>query len=176
MAHPAQQDRFVALLQEHRRILRSVSSAYCRDPADRQGLVQDMVVQLWRSFGRYDGRCRFSTWMYRIALNVAISYSRSDRRRARVSAPLEDSILETVAAPEPPSTDEDLQRLQRFIERLGEIDRALVALYLDDNSYAAIAEVLGLSETNVGTKLGRIKQKLRDWARSESGGQEHGAG
>ncbi|HEY8208393.1 MAG TPA: sigma-70 family RNA polymerase sigma factor, partial [Myxococcaceae bacterium] len=167
---PATQDRFLTLLQEHRKILHSVSAAYCRDAAERQNLVQDMVVQLWRSFGRYDERYRFSTWMYRIALNVAISFVRSERRRARVSVPLEEALMETVAAPEPPSTDQDFLRLQRFIDQLGEMDRALIALHLDGNRYDAIAEVLGLSETNVGTKLNRIKQKLREWARAEESG------
>ena len=166
----SRQEEFLSLLEEHRKILYKVASSYCRNPTDRQDLVQEIVVQLWRSFDRYDERYKFSTWMYRIALNVAISFVRSEQRRARASVPLEDAIVETVAAPEPPSTDQDFLRLQRFIDQLGEVDRALVALYLDGNRYDAIAEVLGLSETNVGTKLNRIKQKLREWARAEESG------
>jgi len=124
--------------------------------------VQEMVVQLWRSFGRYDDRYRFSTWMYRVALNVAISFFRSETRRSRHTEPAGDAILEVAAeVPESEAMEEDLRRLQAAVERLGELDRALVVLWLDGNPYETIAEILGISQTNVGTKIGRIKQRLR---------------
>lgn len=162
MTEPARQDRFLTLLDEHRKILFKVASSYCRSTADRQDLVQEMVVQLWRSFDRYDERYRFSTWMYRIALNVAISFYRGEARRSRFHVPAGDTLLE-VPAEEPGSAtrDDELRLLQHFIEQLDELDRALVVLYLDGNRYDTIAEVLGISETNVGTKISRIKQKLR---------------
>lgn len=155
-------------LDEHRKILYKVARSYCRNPADRQDLAQEMVVQLWRSFDRYDDRYRFSTWMYRIALNVAISFYRSETRRARHTVPAEGAILEIAAeAPESAALEEDLRLLQQFIEQLGELDRALIILYLDGNRHDTIAEVLGISETNVGTRIGRIKQRLRrDLART----------
>ena len=162
MTKPARQDSFVVLLDEHRKILYKIASSYCRNAADRQDLVQEMVVQLWRSFDRYDERYRFSTWMYRVALNVAISFHRSEARRSRFNVPSEDYLLEIPA--EPPQSgalDEDLRLLQDSIEQLDELDRALVILYLDGNHYDTIAEVLGISETNVGTKISRIKQRLR---------------
>jgi RNA polymerase sigma-70 factor (ECF subfamily) len=163
---PQQQGRFLHLLEEHKKILYKVASSYCSNPADRQDLVQEMVVQLWRSFDRYDDRLRFSTWMYRIALNVAISFVRSETRRARHMVPAEDSILEIAAdGPEPAEPDEKLQLLQGFLERLDELDRALLLLYLDGNRHDAIAEILGISESNVGTKIHRLKQRLRDFAR-----------
>ena len=162
MTKPARQDRFLILLDEHKKILFKVASSYCRNRADRQDLVQEMVVQLWRSFDRYDERYRFSTWMYRIALNVAISFFRSETRRSRFTVPAEDSILEMAAAePESAASDDDVGLLQHHIEQLDALDRALVILYLDGNRYDAIAEVLGISETNVGTKISRIKQRLR---------------
>ncbi|HZF13259.1 MAG TPA: RNA polymerase sigma factor, partial [Thermoanaerobaculia bacterium] len=83
MSKSQPQDRFLALLDEHKKILYKVAGSYCRNPADREDLVQEMVVQLWRSFDRYDESYRFSTWMYRIALNVAISFYRSESRRSR---------------------------------------------------------------------------------------------
>ena len=162
MSEPTRQDRFLILLDENRKILHKVASSYCRNPADRPDLVQEMVVQLWRAFDRYDVRYRFSTWMYRIALNVAISFYRSETRRSRHSVPVGDSILEIAAAPESTASDDDLRLLQNVIEQLDEYDRALVILYLDGNRYDTIAEILGSSETNVGTKISRIKQKLRD--------------
>lgn len=162
MTNPARQDRFLALLDEHKKILFKVASSYCRNRADRQDLVQEMVVRLWRSFDRYDERYRFSTWMYRIALNVAISFYRSEARRSRFHVPAEDSLLEIPAeAPGSATPDDDLRLLQHFIEQLDELDRALVILYLDGTRYDTIAEVLGISETNVDTKISRIKRKLR---------------
>lgn len=160
------QDRFVALLEEHKRILYKVASSYCRNPADRQDLVQEMAVALWKSFGRYDDRFPFSTWMYRIALNVAISFYRSEVRRTRHAVQSGDSVLEVAVELESETPDDGLQVLQSLMQQLGELDRALLILYLDENSYETIARILGISETNVGTKIGRIKQRLRALARS----------
>ncbi|MFL6195181.1 MAG: RNA polymerase sigma factor [Thermoanaerobaculia bacterium] len=166
MSKTDRQDRFLTLLEEHKKILYKVASSYCRNPADRPDLVQEITAQLWRSFDRYDERLRFSTWMYRIALNVAISFYRSEARRSRNTVPAEESILELAAGGEP-EPDENLRLLQGFIEQLDELDRALILLYLDGNRHDAIAEILGISETNVGTKISRIKARLRrDFART----------
>ena len=166
MPERSRQERFLPLLEEHKKILYKVAGSYCRNDADRQDLIQEIAVQLWRSFDRYDERYRFSTWMYRIALNVAISFYRSESRRKRDTVPAEDSILEIADARGFTEADENLQILQRLIRQLDELDRALIILYLDGNRYDTIAEILGISETNVGTKINRIKQKLRDLART----------
>jgi RNA polymerase sigma-70 factor (ECF subfamily) len=161
MPRPTQQERFTALLDQHKKILYKVASSYCRNPADRPDLMQEIVVQLWRSFGRYDESLRFSTWMYRIALNVAISFYRNESRRTRDTVPAEESILEIAAVEEASEIEENLQLLHRLIAQLDALDRALVLLYLDGHRYDTIAEILGISETNVGTKISRIKQRLR---------------
>lgn len=165
--------RFEALLREHRRIVFKVAAVYARDPHDRDDLAQEIAAQLWRSFGRFDERrAKFTTWMYRVALNVAISYIRSAKRStADHPEPLDSMHLETVAGPgdaqhETMERDERIAALHAFIARLDALNRALVLLYLEDRSYAEIAEVLGLSETNVATKLNRIKQKLRGQMRA----------
>jgi RNA polymerase sigma-70 factor (ECF subfamily) len=161
----ARQDQFLILLEEHQRILFKVASSYCRNPADRDDLVQEMTLQLWRSFDRYDERQRFSTWMYRVSLNVAISFYRREARRSRVTVPGDESMLDIAAAEaDVVGLDDDLRILQRLIERLDELDRALVILYLDGNRHDTIADVLGISESNVGTKISRIKQRIRrEW-------------
>jgi RNA polymerase sigma factor (sigma-70 family) len=162
LSKTSQQDRFVNLLDEHRKILFKVAGSYARTAADRQDLVQEMVVQLWRSFDRYDPAFRFSTWMYRIALNVAISFFRAESRKARTFVPMEDQLVAIVAAPAESATIEnDLQLLWQAIDGLDALDRALVVLYLDEQSHESIAEVLGISPTNVGTKISRIKTRLR---------------
>jgi RNA polymerase sigma factor (sigma-70 family) len=155
------QDRFLILLEEHKKILYKVAGTYCRNPADRPDLVQEIVVQLWRSFGRYDEGYRFSTWMYRIALNVAISFYRGEIRRSRNTVPVEGSILLEIAAEAPAEPDGSLQLLHELIGQMNELDKALILLYLDGNRYDTIAEILGISATNVATKISRIKQKLR---------------
>ncbi len=161
MSDPELQGRFVALLDEHKKIVYKVAASYARTPADRADLAQEIVAQLWRSFARYDERFRFSTWMYRIALNVAISHARGETRRLRTVVPAEESILHIAAEEPAPDEDERLPQLRAFIQQLGEMDRALIILFLDGHPHAAIAEILGISASNVGTRMGRIKQRLR---------------
>jgi RNA polymerase sigma-70 factor, ECF subfamily len=166
MSIVTREDSFLVLLEEHRKILFKVASLYCRNPADFADVVQEMALQAWRSFDHYDRSRRFSTWLYRIALNVAISFYRGETRRSRTIVPADESIIEIAAQPSETAGLEDQLRLLRgFIDQLGELDKALVLLYLDGNPYDVIAEVLGISESNVGTRINRIKQKLqRTWA------------
>jgi RNA polymerase sigma factor, sigma-70 family len=156
------QQRFESLLHEHRRIVFKVAGLYSRSAADRDDLAQEISAQLWRSFGGYDpARAKFSTWMYRIALNVAISQARRWPEADRFE-PLDAHHLETVGGGEPiAEQDERLTALYAFIGQLDPLNRALILLYLEDRSYTEMAEILGLSETNVATKISRIKQKLR---------------
>ncbi len=159
------QQRFTALLHEHRKIVFKVAAIYARTPEDRADLEQEIRTQLWRAFGRYDERRgKFSTWMYRIALNVAISQA---RRRPRHGTerfePLESHHLETIGGgTEIAEPDERIRTLYAFIAALDPLNRALMMLYLEDRSYAEIADVLGISQTNVATKVNRIKQTLRE--------------
>jgi RNA polymerase sigma factor (sigma-70 family) len=162
MTRLADQERFLALLEEHKRILYKVANAYCRSREDRPDLIQDIVLQLWRSFPRFDGRARFSTWMYRIAMNVAISTYRSERRRIRDAVPLEEFGLDLAAADRAmEGASEDIRLLHQLIQRLDEMSRALIVLFLDGYGHDEIAEIVGISASNVGTRLHRIKQKLQ---------------
>jgi RNA polymerase sigma-70 factor (ECF subfamily) len=155
-----QQRAFETLLREHQRIVLKVVSVYARDPEDRRDLTQEICVQLWRSFPSFDEkRARFSTWMYRVALNVAIS----QMRRSRQEDALDPQQLETLAGAEGiAEQDERIEALYGFIKQLDRLNRALILLYLEDRSYDEIAEILGISQTNVATKISRIKQKLRN--------------
>lgn len=157
------QQRFEALWREHRGIAFKVASVYARGAEDRHDLVQDIGAQLWRSFASFDERrAKFSTWMYRVALNVAISQA---RRKPWTDAdrfePLDTYHLETIGGEAISEPDERLAVLYAFIGRLDALNRALILLYLEDRSYAEMADILGISETNVATKIGRIKAKLR---------------
>lgn len=153
---------FEARVAEHRGIVFKIASTYCPRGEERDNLVQEICLQLWRAYPGYDPERRFSTWMYRVALNTAISFARRVRTRGRHVVPLDGSGAGAIAAaPSPTGPDERLDRLYEFLHGLGELDRALVLLYLDERSYREIADVLGISETNVGTRISRLKQLMR---------------
>lgn len=155
------QRQFESLLQEHRGIVFKVASAYARGREDRNDLAQEIAVQLWRSFGSYDAaRAKFSTWMYRVALNVAISHARQAVRDERLE-PLDVGHMEMPGDADVSQPDERLAALYAFIGQLDPLHRALILMYLEDRSYAEVAQVLGISESNVATKINRIKHKLR---------------
>jgi RNA polymerase sigma factor (sigma-70 family) len=170
---PNDPDRFLSLVAEHKGILYKVANGYCRNQDDRGDLIQEIVIHLWQSFPRYEeSRSRFSTWMYRIAVNVAISAHRSASRRVRETSPIEDFGLELAAADKvmDEATD-DLRLLQRLVGELDELSRALVILYLDGYAHDEIAEIVGISATNASTRIGRIKEKLqRDFDAAEARG------
>ncbi len=161
MSSIASHDGFVDLVDRHRGILFKVAGAYCRNPSEREDLIAEIVVALWRGYGRFDGRSSFATWTYRIAVNVAIAFYRRDVRRRRDLVPVEESALAEVAAPIEPAQDDRLDFLRELIDRLEPLDRALMLLYLDDYPHGEIAAILGISESNVGTKIGRIKERFR---------------
>ena len=148
---------FENLLQQHTGILHKVTRAYCRDQHDREDLVQEIVLQLWRSFRNYDPALRFSTWMYRIAMNVAISRYRGARTSA---VPLEEAVA--LPAVDGGSDPDETRLLYDLIRGLDELNRALIVLYLDGHSHAEISTVLGLTTTNVATRINRVKEQLRD--------------
>lgn len=164
MAKPNEHERFARLLEEHKRMLYRVASVYCADTEDRRDLAQEIVLQLWRSFPRYDDQLKFSTWMYRIGMNVAISFLRSERRRGRDTVALEQvDIIDFAAADRVMGeAGDDIRLLQQLVSQLDEMSRALIVLYLEGYSHAEIAEILGISATNVGTRISRIKNRLRE--------------
>ncbi len=159
------QQRFSALARKHSGVIHGVTRSYCWHPADREELEQEIVLQLWRAFPRYDAQRSFSTWMYRIALNVAISYVRSHTQRERHFEAMADGQPEPVDPQATPGEqDERIDLLSRFIETLDPLNRALLLLYLEEHSAAEIAEILGISPSNVTTKLSRLKQRVREYS------------
>ncbi len=153
---------FEALLQSNQGIVFKVANTYCGHPDDRDDLVQEILSQLWRAWPRYDPARTFSTWMYRIALNVAISFVRKAVQHRTVSIPLDETVHDVAARSDSyPVLEDRSRRLQAFIERQAPLDRALLLLYLQDKSQREIAEILGITPTNVSTKISRLKQKIR---------------
>ena len=152
---------FILLIKENKGIIYKICNSYCAGKDDRDDLAQEIIYNLWKSFDSFNDAFKFSTWMYRVALNVAISFYRQEKKykyHDSISEGLivfeEDSYAKTEA-------EHNLRRLQDFITELKEIDKAIILLYLDDNSHKEIAEITGFTETNVATKINRIKDKLR---------------
>ncbi len=154
-----EKDAFLSLIKENKRIIYKVANSYCRDAEDRKDLIQEIIIQLWKGFNHYNDQFKYSTWMYRIALNVAISFYRKGKKDLLV--PLNESIIALVTEEEPGELEENVRLLYQFIYELDELNKALMLLYLDNNTHKEMAEVLGISETNVATKIGRIKEKLK---------------
>jgi RNA polymerase sigma factor (sigma-70 family) len=152
--------QFEIQINEHRKILYKICNVYCANADDREDLAQEMLAQLWRSFSSFDGRCLFSTWMYKVALNTAISFTRREFTRRRYVIPVEERILASVPIREKDSAE--LQMLYELIDELDPLNKAMVLLYLDGNSYQEISDVLGITPTNVATKLNRLKEKLKE--------------
>jgi RNA polymerase sigma-70 factor (ECF subfamily) len=119
-----------------------------------------MMIQIWQSIHKYNDNYKISTWLYRISLNIAISVYRKNSSRSKRHTDLNMLTTET---PVEEKTDDErlLNLLEQFISELKEIDKALMILYLENKSHPEIAEILGMSVTNVGTKIGRIKDKLK---------------
>ena len=154
-------DNFLNVIQANKGIIYKVANAYCKDAEERKDLVQEITVQLWKSFDTYTGHYKYSTWIYRIALNVAISFFRKENRRKEVSNPLSEGLINLVDTDTVDESTMNLALLQQFIVELRELDRALMLLYLEEKSHKEIAEIVGISVTNVATKIGRIKKQLQ---------------
>jgi RNA polymerase sigma factor (sigma-70 family) len=159
MQTPADKETFLRLIDDNRAIIFKICHSYCANKADREDLAQEIIYQLWRSGHGFDAGRRFSTWMYRVALNVAISFYRKNRQNTILSLSDDDK---NIADKSPDSEEEEnSQRLQRFIYELKELERAMMILYLESRTYREIADIIGITETNVATKISRIKEKLK---------------
>lgn len=154
-------DLFLSVIEAHKGLIYKVANSYCKDPEVRKDLVQEIILQLWKSFGRYDEQFKHSTWIYRISLNVAISFYRKENTRKKLSNPFSESIFRIIDLHENKQMEEGALFLQQFIGELKELDKALMLLYLDEKSHREISEIIGITETNVATKIGRIKAVLK---------------
>ena len=153
--------QFLSVVESHKGILYKIANAYCKDAEDRQDLIQEILLQLWKCFDSYNSQYKYSTWIYRIALNVAISVYRKEHRRKDISNPITDHILLLADTGYYNEVDMKIILLQQFIAELKELDKALMLLYLEQKSHKEMAEILDLSETNIATKIGRIKERLK---------------
>lgn len=152
---------FLSVIEEHKGIIYKIANSFKKDEDDKKDLIQEIILQLWRSFGSYDEKSKFSTWMYRVALNVAIASYRKEKKQSEIIAPMPESIIDLPEDGILTNREQELGLLQKFISELKELDRALILLYLEERSGKEMAEILGLTETNIRTKINRIKEQLK---------------
>ncbi len=154
------EQQFVELLDKHQNIVHKICRMYADNDAQHKDLFQDITVQLWKAFPKFRGDSKFSTWMYRVALNTAITLYRKHKRRVKTQD-IETVGFKIEADVYDDTTEQNLKLMYAAVKELNDIDKALVLLYLEDKSYTEISETLGISEVNARVKMNRVKKKLR---------------
>lgn len=152
--------RFVELLEENQKIVHKICRLYTNDSDAHNDLFQEITIQLWKAFPKFRGDSKFSTWMYRVALNTAITLYRKSKRSIKTQD--FETISFKITSEEFDDTEErQLALMYSAVKELNDIDKALVFLYLEDKNYKEISETLGISEVNARVKMNRIRGKLR---------------
>lgn len=149
---------FIELIKLHQNIIHKVASVYMQDVTDKEDLFQEVTLQAWKAYPKFRGEAKFSTWLYRIALNTAITFYRKEKKQV--------PTYHTEVIPEKVETEntieEQVKAMYKAIGDLSKIDKALVMLYLEDYNYNEIGEMLGISTNNVAVKMNRLKIKLKE--------------
>lgn len=150
---------FVQVIRLNEGIIYKITAVYCSNAEDQKDLYQEIVYQLWKSYDSFRGDAKISTWLYRIALNTCIAHINHEKRRGQ-RVPVDIELLNT-AGEQDKTTEERLNVLYAAIKTLNAAEKGIILLFLEGNSYEEIAAITGFTKTNIGTRLGRIKEKLR---------------
>ena len=163
-------ETFEEILNKHKGIIFRIVNYYCKDADDKKDLEQEILIQIWLSYKKYNQEVAWSTFIYRIALNVSIGFYNKQKRQkdkfSNVNLFIETNVQDDI----PLVVDEDLQLLNEFICQLNDINKALMILYLQEKSYAEMALILGVSATNIGTKINRLKNQLKEYFKEKKNG------
>jgi len=152
--------QFEQLINEHELLIYKICRMYTYTEADRQDLFQDIVIQLWNAFPKFKGEAKFSTWLYRVAINTAITGLR--RKRDFIQSYEHAALPANTSDDTSTDIEEQLQEMYTAIEQLNEIEKAIVMLYLEDKTYEEMEEILGINQGNLRVKMNRVKDKLRN--------------
>jgi len=152
------QKKYLEMINQNQALIYKVASIYTDSKQDKQDLMQDIYFQLWKSFDSFEERSKISTWLYRISLNTSIQYLKKKKRKLKQVDLKEEHI--DIGIQSQDAKADDLQRMFLSIQKLNELDKGIILLYLEEKSHKEIAEIVGLSETNIGTRIQRIKIKL----------------
>ena len=163
-------ETFEEILNKNKGIIFRIVNYYCKDADDKKDLEQEILIQIWLSYKKYNDEIAWSTFIYRIALNVSIGFYKKQKRRKDKFINV-NLFIETHLQDETPLViDDDLRVLNEFIFQLNDINKALMILYLQEKSYAEIGLILGISETNISTKINRLKIQLKEYFKKNKNG------
>jgi RNA polymerase sigma-70 factor (ECF subfamily) len=155
----ATEQRFYQLIRDNTAMILKVCRMYTRSHADREDVFQEIVLQLWKAFPGFRGDAQFTTWLYRVAINTAITGLQKQSRRIATD-PL-DHVEESITTDRHSAEHELWPALEQAIQQLNDVEKAIVMLYLEDFSYDEMESILGISEATLRVKMNRIKQKLK---------------
>jgi RNA polymerase sigma factor (sigma-70 family) len=153
------QRQFEKHIRENENLIYKICRIYAYSQADRQDLFQEIVIQLWQSFSNFKGQSKFSTWLYRVAINTAITGLRKQKDFIESYEP--DTLPQQVADTASVEEDEKLQQLYKAIEQLNQVEKAIVMLYMEDKTYEEMEDILGINQGTLRVKMNRVKDKLR---------------
>ncbi len=148
------EDRYVALIQQHEGIVHKVISLHIDDAEDKKDLFQEILLQAWKSFGKFEGKSSFSTWLYRVALNTVFNFKKSEKKKEKTN----EAALELIE--QRTEKKENHELLYFLIRQLDEVDRTLMTLHLDGYKNKEIAEILGMTTNHVNVKIHRLKTQI----------------
>ncbi len=151
---------FVSQLEQNQNIVHKICRLYTNNSDEHNDLFQEITIQLWRAFPKFRGEAKFSTWMYRVALNTAITLYRKSKRTIKTQD-FEGVSFKVLSEPYDDTVEQQMKLMYSAVKDLNDIDKALVFLYLEDKNYREISETLGITEVNARVKMNRIKEKLR---------------
>ena len=150
-------EKFLALVEMHQGILHKILSIYTYNEEEKKDLLQEIMLQLWRSYGSFSERSNFSTWMYKVALNTVLLHRRNQRMEMKARERLEENLSHQFGV----NKNDKIISLYMAIDQLGPIDKAIAILYLEQKKYQEIEEIMGIKKNNVGARINRIKDKLK---------------
>ena len=163
MTDNKKRDQFLEILETNIGILIKIAGGFSRTQEDKEDLINDITLELWKSFERFRGESKISTWIYRVALNTSMNYKRKSEKEKLV-------YLDDLKQPEnltwiiQQDNVSESEILYKCIDELNDLNKAIILLYLDGNSHNEISDITGISKTNVGTRIGRIKEQIKDLA------------
>ena len=153
------EEEFLKILSENKRILYKIANVYCPDIEEKRDLFQEITISLWKAFPYYRQEAKISTWIYKVALNTAITNYRKNKRKIR-SSPLNDRMFDQLTTHLSENMEEEIKILYEAISKLLPVDKAIILLYLEENSYQTISDITGIPVGNIGMKIKRAKEKL----------------
>ena len=163
MTDNRQKDQFLDILEKNIGIIIKIARAYSNTLPDKEDLINDITLELWKSFGRFKGDSKISTWIYRIALNTSMNYKRK-KEKDRLFFLDDLKQIENLSWLIEQADSSQSEILYQCIDELNKLNKAIILLYLDGNSHDEISDITGISKTNVGTRISRIKEQIKNLA------------